>query len=95
MYTQKDIVAQYKKLYEDARNILTNPEADAEERAKVPQMIEAAKALKEHASNLLEIEDAHELADIDQKRQRRTGGFKSLSVTNPIRFSSSRHRGCS
>ena len=59
-----------KKLFEDAKAIMTNPEASAEDMAKVEGMIEDAKAMKATAVKLQDLEkSAAELGDwVDQVR---------------------------
>jgi len=47
-----------KRLFEDAKAILTNPEASAEEKAKVEPMIKDAKAAQAEAAQLKDIFDA-------------------------------------
>jgi HK97 family phage major capsid protein len=54
----RDKVGQAHKLFQDAKAILNNPAANAEEKAKVPQMLADGQALKVEALQLKEIEDA-------------------------------------
>jgi len=51
----KEKMARAKKLYDDAKAILTNDEATAEEKAKVPEMLKDAEALKAEAIQLKDI----------------------------------------
>jgi len=63
----KDKLGQAKKLFDDATAILTNPESTAEDKAKVPQMIEDAKGLQAEAAQLKDVVDgASELKDFAQ-----------------------------
>ena len=56
MDNYKDLMGQAKKLFEDARVIVSNPEAPADEKAKVEQILTDAQELKAKALKLQEIE---------------------------------------
>jgi HK97 family phage major capsid protein len=56
MDNYKDLMGQAKKLFEDARVIVSNPEAPADEKAKVEQILADAQDLKAKALKLQEIE---------------------------------------
>src|SRR3990172_1423697 len=56
MENYKDLMGRAKKLFEDARVIVGNPEAPAEEKAKVEQMLADAQELKAKGLQLQEIE---------------------------------------
>jgi HK97 family phage major capsid protein len=59
----KDKIGQAEKLFEEAKAILTDPEATAEDKAKVESLMEEAKRLKADAAQLKEVEHhAQELA---------------------------------
>ena len=51
-----DLIGQAEQLLVSAKAVLSNPDASAEDRASVPQMIEDAKALKAQAGLLSEID---------------------------------------
>lgn len=87
----KEKAAKAQKLFDAARVILENEEATAEDRAKVPEMIEDAKALKAEAFQLKEILDAgvaqllaeeqqkqDDLGKDDPKASGKVGEFKSF-----------------
>ena len=89
MDTVQDLLKQSEKLFEDAKAILVNPEATAEEREHVPERLEDAKKLKARAMQLKEIEDAltegaalnrkYAVAEEDKERKsQRPGQFGDL-----------------
>jgi len=57
MDNYRDLEAQSKKLFEDAKAILTKADASAEDKAKVEPMLEEAKTLKARAFQLKDISD--------------------------------------
>ena len=73
-------------LFEESKTILSNAEATAEDKGKVPQMIEDAKALKAEAAQLQEIDkfgkeflaDKEAKQEEDKAKQKRTDPTKFL-----------------
>ena len=89
MDTVHDLLKQSEKLFEDAKAILIDPEADAEKRGHVPEMLEDAKSIKARAMQLKEVEDAltegaqlnrkYAVAEKDKERKnQRPGQFKNF-----------------
>jgi HK97 family phage major capsid protein len=89
MSTVIELIEQSQKLFKDAAAILTNPEADAEKKAHVPQMLEDAKAIKAQAMQLKEIEAAldegrtlqrksEERRPDEARQNEQPGNFKNL-----------------
>ena len=78
----REKLAQATKLFADARAVLENPEATAEQKTAVVQMVEDAKKLKAEAAQLKELEqaalDVATEAKSAQSQSTPTGGFKNL-----------------
>lgn len=73
----KELMDRAGRLYNDAEAILTNPESTAEDKAKVPAMLEDAKKAKAEAFQLKEIE-AHK-AEILERKPATPEGDKAAS----------------
>lgn len=93
MMDWREKLAEAKKLQEQAKAILENPESTAEEKGTVEELMEGAKALKKEGVQLKEIEmDAVELEEkVEEKRSgmslatdREVKGEEFKSVTDVI-----------
>lgn len=62
--TWKEKLAEAQKLFAKARELLTDPEATAEQKANLEQIYEDAKRLKREAMQLKDIEEAAEVGDL-------------------------------
>jgi len=85
----KDILGKSRTLFDEARGLLTNPEATAEDMEKVNRLMAEGKALQAKAAKLTEISDAMKSFDVaveeqkavqerEQKAAVQSGEFKTL-----------------
>ena len=85
----KEKLGQANKLFEEAKAILTNPEATAEDRAKVEPMLADAQQLKVDALQLQEImEAAQELEVASNKAKKEQALDQQSQVTEQKPFES-------
>lgn len=76
-----ELLTKANKIFEEAKVILANSEASAEEQAKVPKMIEDAKAIKSRAEQLMELDKVIQSTGVAARQTK-----SDVPETQPMQF---------